>query len=323
MFICVYFVEGGNNLRNMIDVINLTKDYGFGRGVFDISFSIAKGEAFGLLGPNGAGKSTTIRHLMGFSSPQSGKTKILGKDSFTHYDKILKDVGYIPGELALPQGLTGFETIKMFQDLRGIYNNKRVEYLCDLFKLSNSTLKMNTKTLPLGGKRKLAIITAFMSEPDILILDEPTSGLDPFMRDVFIDFLVEEKAKGKTILLSSHLFDEVEQTCDRISIIKDGKIVSTFKTTDLKHDKNKVYIIGFKNNTSLAKFTKDSNDKDFFEIIDVHNNKVLIKTHDNYINELVKFLASFELTDFINQKETLSEYFLSFYKEDKEFEGIK
>src|SRR5690554_967179 len=102
---------------------------------------------------------------------------------------------------------------------------------------------MNTKILPLGSKRKLAIITAFMSDPDILILDEPTSGLDPFMQDVFIDFLIKEKEQGKSILLSSHLFDEVEQTCDRISIIKDGKIVSTFETSDLKHDKNKVYII--------------------------------------------------------------------------------
>src|SRR5690554_2048620 len=113
MFTCVYFVEGGIILTNIIDVINLTKDYGFGRGVFNISFSIAKGEAFGLLGPNGAGKSTTIRHLMGFSQPKSGKAKIMGKNSFTHYDELLKSVGYIPGELALPQGLTGFETIKM------------------------------------------------------------------------------------------------------------------------------------------------------------------------------------------------------------------
>src|SRR5690554_354915 len=141
MCTCIYFVEGGNILGHLIDVINLTKDYGFGRGVFNISFSIKKGEAFGLLGPNGAGKSTTIRHLMGFSNPQSGKTQILRKDTFTYYDQLLKDVGYIPGELTLPAGLTGFETIKMIQELRGIYNHERVKYLCDLFKISKSTLK--------------------------------------------------------------------------------------------------------------------------------------------------------------------------------------
>lgn len=311
-------------MEKLIEVINLTKDYGFGRGVFDISFSIAKGEVFGLLGPNGSGKSTTIRHLMGFSKPQKGYTKILGKDTFNNYHQILQDVGYIPGELALPTGLTGHETIKMIQDLRNNHDEKRLKLLCDLFKLSDDILKMNTKQMSLGSKRKLTIIIAFMSNPDILILDEPTSGLDPFMQDVFIEFLLEEKAQGKSILLSSHLFNEVEQTCDRIGIIKDGKIVSLFKTTDLKHDKNKEYLICFKDQMNYDTFINDENNKDFLSIIkkDIENKQVLIKTHDNYISMVVNYLTNFDLIEFTNQKETLSDYFLSFYHEDKDFGGI-
>ena len=144
---------------SVIEVQNLTKDYGSGRGVFNVSFGVDKGEVFGFLGPNGAGKSTTIRHLMGFSAPDSGQTLIFGKPTFQSYHEILNKVGYIPGEIALPAGLTGWEFIRMMQDLQKIHNKER---------LSRMTL---------GVKRNLAVVTAFMGDPEVLILDEPTSGL--------------------------------------------------------------------------------------------------------------------------------------------------
>ena len=220
---------------SVIEVNHLTKDYGSGRGVFDVSFRVEEGEVFGFLGPNGAGKSTTIRHLMGFSKPSSGDTKILGLDSFKDYSKILFNVGYIPGEIALPAGLTGYEFISMMQDMYGIHNQEMLDKMIKLFDLTDNVLKGDTKHMSLGVKRKLAIVTAFMSDPKVLILDEPTSGLDPVMQQNFINFILEEKQRGKTILLSSHIFSEVDATCDRIAIIKDGKIVSEFVANDLKH----------------------------------------------------------------------------------------
>lgn len=232
-------------MEPIIVVDNLTKDYGFGRGVFNISFEIYQGETFGFLGPNGAGKTTAIRHLMGFSKPQSGKVTINGKKVFKHYASLLQNVGYIPGELAFPAGLTGFELLKMIEDLNGKHDKERREMLCNLFKLTALDLKSRTKQMSLGTKRKLAIVTAFMNDPEILILDEPTSGLDPIMQDIFIDFIKREKERGKTIMLSSHVFNEVDQTCDRISIIKQGRIIDTFVTNDLKHDKQKHYLLNF------------------------------------------------------------------------------
>ena len=304
---------------SVIEVNHLTKDYGFGRGVFDVSFWVEKGEVFGFLGPNGAGKSTTIRHLMGFSQPDSGSTKLLGKDSFSHYHEVLNQVGYIPGEIALPAGLTGWEFIHMMQDMYGIHNDEK---MLDLFKLEDNVLKGDTKHMSLGVKRKLAIVTAFMSDPQILILDEPTSGLDPVMQQNFINFIVEEKKRGKTILLSSHIFSEVDATCDRIAIIKDGKIVSEFNADDLKHASMKQYRIVFKTHEEYQRF-KDSFDRSVVTVIkdDGVRNKLLIAADDKYINQVISFLSDFEIKEFNNIKETLEDYFMKFYKEEKDFGG--
>ena len=259
-------------MADVIKVENLVQDYGHGRGVFDISFSVAKGEVFGFLGPNGAGKSTTIRHIMGFSRAQSGKTSVFGLESFSNYHKILKNVGYLPGEIALPDGLTGWEFIEMMSDLRGGKNKEEISKLLERFSLD---LSVETKRMSLGDKRKLAIVAAFMNDPEVLILDEPTSGLDPVMQNEFISFVKEEKERGKTILLSSHIFSEVEATCDRIAIIKEGKIVSQFNTLDLKHNQNKVYQISLKD----AQQMHDFKDTCPFEIADVdeENKKLPLK----------------------------------------------
>lgn len=307
---------------SVIEVNHLTKDYGSGRGVFDVSIHVNEGEVFGFLGPNGAGKSTTIRHLMGFSQPDSGSTKLLGKDSFSHYHEVLNQVGYIPGEIALPAGLTGWEFIHMMQDMYGIHNDEMLKKMLDLFKLEDNVLKGDTKHMSLGVKRKLAIVTAFMSDPQILILDEPTSGLDPVMQQNFINFIVEEKKRGKTILLSSHIFSEVDATCDRIAIIKDGKIVSEFNADDLKHASMKQYRIVFKTHEEYQRF-KDSFDRSVVTVIkdDGVRNKLLIAADDKYINQVISFLSDFEIKEFNNIKETLEDYFMKFYKEEKDFGG--
>ena len=309
---------------DIIKVEHLTKDYGSGRGVFDVSFNVQKGEVFGFLGPNGAGKSTTIRHLMGFSKPDSGDTKIFDKDTFLKYNEILGKVGYIPGEIALPQGLTGWEFIRMIQDLTHIHNEKQLNKMLKLFELDDITLKGETKRMSLGVKRKLAVVTAFMSDPDVLILDEPTSGLDPVMQEVFINFIKEEKEKGKTILLSSHIFSEVDATCDRIAIIKDGKIVSQFVANDLKHATTKCYKIDFAKDKDYKDFLTKYSNNEALKILnkDDKDSWVFISTEDKDINKVISILSPYEIKEFTNKKESLEDYFMKFYKEDKEFGGV-
>ena len=314
--------------EKIIEVENLTQDYGHGRGVFDISFSVKKGEVFGFLGPNGAGKSTTIRHIMGYSKPMEGQTRVFGMESFKQYYKILKDVGYLPGEIALPEGLIGWEFIKMMEDLRSSHNKERLKYLLQLFKLNPSG---ETKKMSLGDKRKLAIVTAFMNDPQVLVLDEPTSGLDPVMQQVFIDLIKEEKRRGKTILLSSHMFNEVEATCDRIAIIKDGKIVSTFEANAIKHNENKNYQVKLKTSKDFVNLTEKLPKirKNTVKIknlalrsADKNNLTVVIAVNDKDINLLTNMLSDYNIESFSEVKFTLQDYFMQFYREDKNFGGI-
>ena len=306
---------------SVINVERLTNDYGFGRGVFDVSIHVEKGEVFRFLGPNGAGKSTTIRHLMGFSRPDDGKVEIFGKPTFGKYYEILKNVGYIPGEVALPAGLTGKEFLKMMQDLTGIYNNERLGMLLELFELDEASLLGDVKRMSLGVKRKLAVVSAFMSDPEVLILDEPTSGLDPVMQERFIEFIHKEKERGKTILLSSHIFSEIDNTCDRIAIIKDGKIVSEFVANDLKHASKKYYTVDFKAEADKKKFLESSVGIESLTMINDKENEIFISIEDKDLNKTINLLSAVDVTKFSNRKESLEDYFMKFYKEDKDFGG--
>ncbi len=305
----------------IIDVEGLTKDYGFGRGVFDVSLHVDYGEVFGFLGPNGAGKSTTIRHLMGFSKPDKGRVKIFGNDSFENYDKILSRVGYVPGEIALPSGLTGKEFIQMMQSMQKKRDDKQLKKMLDYFELSSAALSGETKRMSLGVKRKLAIVTAFMSDPDVLILDEPTSGLDPVMQENFISLVHDEKRRGKTILLSSHIFSEIDSTCDRIAIIKDGKIVSEFVANDLKHATRKYYTLTFESEKAKNKFLFSSDNLPSFKTLQNDGNSVYVSVEDDDLNALIALSSSLNVQSFSNRKETLEDYFMKFYKEDKDFGG--
>ena len=302
----------------IIEVDHLTKDYGYGRGVFDVSIKVHKGECYGYLGPNGAGKSTTIRHIVGFSKPQKGSVKIFGQDTFGNTEKILGRVGYLPGEPAIPAGLDGWGFIKMMQGMRGEVNEERLNYLLDLFKFNPDA---NVKEMSLGDKRKLAVVTAFMNDPDVLILDEPTSGLDPIMQKVFIKFIIEEKKRGKTILLSSHIFSEVDATCDTISIIKDGKHVSTFNAQSLKREQDRTFIIDFFDKENFDKYL---NEKNKFKV-EYSNDKVLIAVvtfPNNKYNEFFNSLNGIVVKKLQEKPFTLQDYFMSFYKEERDFGGL-
>ena len=308
-----------NEREVIIEVNHLTKDYGYGRGVFDISVKIHKGECYGYLGPNGAGKSTTIRHIMGFSKPTVGKVQIFGIDSFGNTDKILSRVGYLPGEPAIPAGLDGWGFIRMMQGMRGEANEERLKYLLDLFKFDPA---MPVKLMSLGEKRKLAVVAAFMNDPDVLVLDEPTSGLDPVMQKVFIKFIIEEKKRGKTILLSSHIFSEVDATCDTISIIKDGHHVSTFNANEMKGQQDKTFIIYFASLEDMQTYLKERNK---FEVV-FSNDKTylaLIKFPQEKHNEFFRSLQGIKVLQFEEKPFTLQDYFMSFYKEERKFGGLE
>lgn len=304
-----------------IEVDGLTKDYGYGRGVFEVSIYVDEGEVFGFLGPNGAGKSTTIRHLMGFSKPDSGSTKIFGKETFDKYNEVLSRVGYIPGEIALPAGLTGWEFLKMMQEMQSVKNEARLKQMLELFELAGNQLDGETKRMSLGVKRKLAVVAAFMSDPDVLILDEPTSGLDPVMQETFVEFIHEEKARGKTILLSSHIFSEIDSTCDRIAIIKDGKLVSQFVANDLKHASRKFYTLDFGSAESKNAFLAKKDVIPSLQLIKEAENEIFVSVEDRDLNALIGLSSATGVTSFGNRKESLEDYFMKFYKEDKDYKG--
>ncbi len=301
----------------IIDIEHLTKDYGHGRGVFDVNIKINKGECYGFLGPNGAGKTTTIRHLMGFSKPQKGSTSILDKNSWENSSELQNNIGYLPGEVTLPSGLSGTAFLHMMERMRGRVEKDYLNMLLDRFELDPN---ISIKQMSLGVKRKLAVITAFMHDPDILILDEPTSGLDPVMQKTFIDFVKEEKKRGKTIFLSSHIFHEVDASCDRIAIIRDGKIVSEFKSEDLKQKHDRIYRITF---TSLDEY-KAFTSKDFiFTSKNEQKLRARIQIPANRVNELLSSLDGFQISDFVEIPFTLEDYFMGFYDTGHHFEGVK
>lgn len=299
----------------VIQVDHLTKDYGYNRGVFDVSLEVHQGEVYGFLGPNGAGKTTTIRHIMGFSRPQSGSTFVNRLDSWKHASEIQTILGYLPGEIALPENLTGDQFIEMMAKLRRVKDMSYTNKLIDKFELEPSN---NLKRMSLGMKRKLAIVVAFMHDPDVLVLDEPTSGLDPLMQKVFIDFIHEEKKRGKTILLSSHIFSEIEATCDKISIIKDGKIVSTFIADELRNPEEKTYKLEFITNEAFQKFYKEVSISHSFQIVKVDEIKrqVTLTVHNSQTNQLIDLISKYQIKFFSEVKFTLEEYFMKFYDRD-------
>lgn len=301
----------------VIEVSHLTKDYGHGRGVFDVSIKVEQGMCYGFLGPNGAGKTTTIRHLMGFSKPQSGSTSILGCDSWNCADELKNAVGYLPGEIAFPKGLTGTEFLDMQMKLRRVKDAAYKNELLERFQLDPS---MRVEKMSLGVRRKLAVVTAFLHDPDILILDEPTSGLDPIMQQNFIDFILSEKKRGKTILLSSHIFHEVDACCDRISIIKDGRIVADFVADELKNRSTKIYRISFSDKDSYDAFVC----KEY--LFHSRNEKKLrarVMIEAAQINRLLADITPLSVTEFQEIPFTLEDYFMEFYKNDCQFGEVQ
>jgi len=289
---------------SIIEIENLTRDYGNSKGVFDVGFSVFEGESFGFLGPNGAGKTTTIRHLMGFLKPQKGKCLIGGLSCFPEKERIQSSVGYIPGEISFIDNMTGIEFIRFYAALRKQNNMDRVKQLTDRFDLDpNTPIKKMSK----GTKQKVGIVCGFMGNPNIYILDEPTSGLDPLMQNRFIELINEEKKRGKTILMSSHIFEEVERTCSRVGIIKNGKLVAIDEIKNLIDQKTQKYIITLPNSEKAAAFGAE-----LPEISEINGNIVTVSIKQD-LRPLIEAMYKHPVQNIDKVNQSLENVFLHFY----------
>lgn len=299
---------------NVIDIRNLTKDYGKGRGVFDVSLHVGKGVCYGFLGPNGAGKTTTIRHLMGFSKPQKGEVEIWGMNCLKQAAELKGLVGYLPGEIAFPEMMTCRRFLEYMRRLRKMEKLSSQDYLSQLLTLFSLDTGMRIHDMSIGEKRKLAVITALMHDPEVLILDEPSSGLDPVMQEVFIDFIRSEKKRGKTILLSSHIFHEVDAVCDRIAIIKDGRIAADFSADELKAQKQWIYKVSFETERDYMRFMENEflcTNKDPKRLT------VRLMVDMDGLNRMIPVLSGLSVTDISEIPYTLEDHFMKFYREEE------
>lgn len=239
----------------MLTVHQLTKTFPNGKGIFDVSFSVKKGEVFGFLGPNGAGKSTTIRHIMGFMKPDKGTVHVNGLDTWTEQGNVQRYLGYLPGEIAFIEGMTGLSFLNFMSELQGM---KQTEWREELIHRFQFDVKTPIRKMSKGMKQKVGIVAAFMHRPEVIILDEPTSGLDPLMQKVFINLVLEEKARGTTFLMSSHSFQEIERTCDRAAIIKDGRIITVKDIHELQSMQRKLFEVTFERADDAETFVRTS-----------------------------------------------------------------
>ncbi|MCR4562014.1 MAG: ATP-binding cassette domain-containing protein [Bacilli bacterium] len=287
-----------------IEINHLTKDYGHGRGIFDISFKIPKGSVFGYCGTNGSGKTTTLRHIMGFLKPDSGEVKVNGLDPWKNGDIIKKSIGYLPGEIAFPPVDTGSDFLKSQADLINLKDMSKAEKIINAMQLDPTA---NLRRMSKGMKQKTAIVATFMHSPDIIILDEPTTGLDPLMRESFIEILEEEKARGATILMSNHMFDELDETCDYVAFIKDGRIIDIVDLEEIHNRPYRDFIVGFYKKEDCEKAFANGSHK-------VHNRnlntlKIVVRVERANAKEFLEEIKNYEIKQCSEVKYTLERYF--------------
>ncbi|MEF8847854.1 MAG: ABC transporter ATP-binding protein [Candidatus Thermoplasmatota archaeon] len=290
-------------MEDIIETKDLTKYYGKVKGIEDLSFSVKKGEIFGFLGPNGAGKTTTIRTLLGFLKKTKGKAYIFNKNIEDNIVYIKSKVGYIPGDLELYGHLTGQDFLEYFSSLR----NKDPSLLKELLEIFEVPLNRKLKSYSKGMKQKIAIIQAFMDDPDLVIMDEPTSGLDPLLQNKFYDFILSEKNKGRTMFFSSHILSEVDKICDRVAIIKDGELITVENIETLKKKKGKHFKLKIEENPDDFEGPKNT------KIVDGWINFVATDNIDYWIKEISKFT----IKDIEISKPRLEDIFMRYYKKEK------
>ncbi|MHB1418980.1 MAG: ABC transporter ATP-binding protein [Bacillota bacterium] len=291
---------------SVIEIKNLTKNYGKSRGVVDVNLEVTEGEIFGFIGPNGAGKSTTIRTLLGLIYPTSGSATIFGRSCIEHPD-IKKDVGYLPSEVFYYDNM---KVIDLLKYSASFYKKDSTQRINELAKIMDLDLKKKIDDLSFGNKKKVGIVQGLLHEPKLIILDEPTSGLDPLMQHKFFELIEQENKKGATVFFSSHILSEVQRLCSRVAFIKDGRVIKLEKMSDLRE-----------NNYKMIKVEAATDLRPFFEMPGVSKlefkGNTLSCLFKGDINKVVKKLSETSISNLSIEEPDLEEIFMHYYaKED-------
>ena len=277
-------------MENRIEIQNLTKNYGKHRGVENVSFSVREGEIFGFLGPNGAGKSTTIRSMLGLIKYDQGHIRINGLDAKKDKEKILRDVGYMPSEAWFYSGMEVRDVLKFSADVRQTDCKEEAEKLCERLEIN---VKRKISELSLGNRKKVSIVCAMQHKPKLFVFDEPTSGLDPLMQNVFFELVKEYVDEGATCLLSTHVLSEVRNYCDRVAILKEGRLIVTDTVEHLLASKSK-----------RIKMIRDGQRLDFI--------------YKDDLNNLYKELMGHDIEDILIEEPSIEEVFMHYYEKEGE-----
>lgn len=275
-------------MKNIIEIQNLTKNYGKHRGVENVSFSVREGEIFGFLGPNGAGKSTTIRAMLGLIQYKQGQIFIGGFDVKKEKEKILQMVGYMPSEAWFYPGMTIKEVLKLSADVRNVDCSVEAEKLCERLQIDG---KRKINELSLGNRKKVSIVCAMQHKPKLFLFDEPTSGLDPLMQNVFFELIREYVKAGATCMLSTHILSEIRNYCDRVAIMKEGKLIVTDTVEHLLSSKSK-----------HIKMIRDGEKLDFI--------------YKGDLNELYKEMEGHNIEDILIEEPSIEEVFMHYYEKE-------
>lgn len=297
----------------VIELEQLSKFYGPHRGIEDIDLQVMPGQAFGFLGPNGAGKSTTMRILLDFHRATSGTASVLGCDCRTDSIEVRRRTGYLSGDIALYEKLTALDHLVWLGKLRGGVAVDRIEQLAERLGLD---LSRTIADLSKGNRQKVGLVQAFMHEPELLILDEPTSGLDPLVQHTFQEMVREVAADGRTVFLSSHIIDEIDRVCDKVAIIREGKMVAveaidTLRGRSLRHVK--------------ITFEHDVDHDQFRGLPDVQevsgDARTIVLTTSGDLDAIVKAAAAHHVVDLVSEQADLESVFLAFYQGDTDGEA--
>lgn len=298
-------------MDEVIQVSRLSKDYGEGRGVFGLDLDIKRGEVYGYVGTNGSGKTTTIRSMMGFIRPDAGVVEIMGMDAWEDAAEIKRYVGYVPGEIAFPSVGTGETFLKLQAEYLGVTDFSYMNRLLHVLRLDASA---DLKKMSKGMKQKTVLVAALIGNKDILLLDEPTTGLDPLMREVFLELIYREKQKGRTIFMSSHIFEEIEEVCDKVSMIKDGSLLGTLDLHEYRCSPQRTFDIIFDDASELTLFLKENSG---YELIGQERTKCTITFPEVRLYEFLDRASRYKIKGLHEDRLTLQEEFMKMYRRGK------
>jgi beta-exotoxin I transport system ATP-binding protein len=289
----------------VLETASLTKRYGVARGIEDVSMTVRAGEVFGFLGPNGAGKTTTIRTVLDFLHPTSGSARIFGLDSRRDSLAIRARVGNLPGDFAYDPRMTGRELVDHFAALRGTQGHGRADELADRFE---ADLDRPLGKLSRGNRQKIGLVQALFHDPELLILDEPTGGLDPLMQEAFLELVLDERDRGRTVFLSSHELDEVERVCDRVGIIREGRLIAVEEVAEARGRSYRHVTIEFAGDVGPGEFARLDGVTDL-----QRDGRTITLKAAGGLDAVVKAAARHEILDMEVTRPSLEEVFLTYY----------